>query len=277
MCSATNVELSRIDSRVHQIRTRGVFGSRAVPSPPEPPNRIIGLTMPATKPNRTAEHPTEGFRSAVLAPATDRPVRVYLPTDYQPKYAYPLVVVFHAEGECEEHSVRLVPQLSRRNYIVLCLRGPVNLGCRADGRPAFGWGEGQPDRGTKAALAYATSQFSVHPDRVFLMGIGEGATAAYRLGLSMGTCAAGVVALNGRLPKGRVRANQLRILIGHGTANPVVPVTEARRAVTQLTRAGSDVRMNRYATAHCVHADMLGDANRWIMEQITGKSLAHGH
>lgn len=233
--------------------------------------------MPATKPHRTVEHPTEGFRSAVLAPATDRPVRVYLPTDYQPKYAYPLVVLFHAEGECEEHSVRLVPQLSRRNYIVLCLRGPVKLGCRADGRPAFGWTEGKADPGTRAALAYVMNQFSVHADRVFLVGTGEGATAAYRLGLSMGTRVAGVVALNGRLPKGRVAANTLRVLIGHGTANPVVPVAEARRAAAQLTRSGSTVRVNRYATSHRAPPEMLGDANRWIMEQITGKSLAHSH
>ena len=48
----------------------------------------------------------------VLPAAPERPLRVYLPTDYQPKYAYPLVVLFHADGECEEHAVRLVPLLS---------------------------------------------------------------------------------------------------------------------------------------------------------------------
>src|SRR4051812_3645590 len=172
--------------------------------------------MPATTSHEIAEHPVEGFRSVAPPGAPSRPVRLYLPTDYQPKYAYPLVVLFHADGECEEHSARLVPLLSRRNYIVLCLRGPVNLGLRADGRPAFGWTGSASDRSTKAALAHVTARYSVHPDRVFLLGVGAGAVAAYRLGLELGARVAGVVALNGELPKGRVPANQLRVLIGHG-------------------------------------------------------------
>lgn len=232
--------------------------------------------MPAMKTYRTAEHPAEGFRSALLPAAGNRPVRVYLPTDYQPKYAYPLVVLFHADGECEEHSARLVPQLSRRNYIVLCLRGPVDLGRRADGRAAFGWDEATADRSTRAALAYAAAQYSVHPNRVFLLGVGEGAAVAYRLGLKLGDRAAGVVALNGEWPKGRPPANKLRVLIGHGSANPVVPVAEARRAAAGLTRAGATVRFTRYATSHRVHPDMLSDANRWIMEQITDKPAESG-
>jgi phospholipase/carboxylesterase len=55
--------------------------------------------MPATTPRATAEHPAEGFRSVALPSAPTRPLRVYLPTDYQPKYAYPLVVLFHGAGE----------------------------------------------------------------------------------------------------------------------------------------------------------------------------------
>src|SRR5262249_47900017 len=135
--------------------------------------------------NRTAEHPAEGFRSAVLFTTPRRPVRVYLPTDYQPLYAYPLVVLFHANGECEDHAARLVPVLSRRNYVVMCLRGPVSLGTRADGRPAFAWADAsKAKRDLEAALEYATAQYSVHPDRVFLAGVNEGATVALKLGLS---------------------------------------------------------------------------------------------
>ncbi|MDY3562418.1 dienelactone hydrolase family protein [Gemmata sp. JC673] len=225
--------------------------------------------MPAPKHNRAA-HPAEGFRSALLPAAGNRPVRVYLPVDYQPKYAYPLVVLFHADGECEEHSARLVPLLSRRNYIVLCLRGPINLGGRADGLPAFGWSGCNADRATKAALAYTKAHYSVNAERVFLLGVGEGAAAACRLGLHLGARVAGVVALNGALPSGRIPANNLRVLIGHGAANPVVPVSEARRAAAALTRAGATVRVNRYPTTHGAHPDMLADANRWIMEHVSG-------
>jgi phospholipase/carboxylesterase len=221
--------------------------------------------MPATTSHETAEHPVEGFRPVALPTAPNRPARVYLPTDYQLKYAYPLVVLFHAEGECEGHAARLVPQLSRRNYVALCLRGVEKRGLRADGRPAFGWSSAA-DRVAKASLKHVLSEYSVHPNRVFLVGVGEGAAAAYRFAL--GTRVAGVVALNGAFPTDRVRANDLRVLIAHGSANPVVPFAEARRAAARLTAAGATVRVSRYATSQRVHLDMLRDANRWIMAQV---------
>jgi phospholipase/carboxylesterase len=232
--------------------------------------------MPATTHHESAEHPAEGFRSVVLSAAPNRPVRVYLPTDYQPKYAYPLVVLFHADGECEEHAARLVPLLSRRNYVALCVRGSVKLGTRADGRPTFGWGGG-PDRGVKAALAYTAAQYHIHPARVFLVGVGEGAAAAYRFGQSLRgprPRVAGVIALNGELPAGRVPASDLSVLVAHGTANPVVPLAVARRAAARLTAVGASVRVVRYATSHRVHADMLRDANRWIMSRVSTTDVA---
>jgi phospholipase/carboxylesterase len=227
--------------------------------------------MPATTSHATAEHPAEGFRSVVLPFAPGRPLRVYLPTDYQPKYAYPLVVVFHADGECEEHAARLVPIISRRNYVAMCVRGPVPLGRRPDGRPAFGWGR-TADRGAKAALAHVLATYSVHPDRVFLVGAGEGASAAHRLALSRRGLAAGVVSLNGTLPAADIRTNNLRVMLAHGTANSLVPFADARRAATRLTASGATVRLDRHATSHRVHPAMLRDANHWIMSQITGKA-----
>ncbi len=225
------------------------------------------MTMPAHTHHEIAEHPPEGFRSVVLPGDPTRPVCVYLPTDYQPKYAYPLVVLFHATGESEAHAARLVPLLSRRNYVALCLRGSVNLGPRADGRPAFGWRTGA-DRGARAALAHAISEYAIHRDRVFLVGVGEGAAAALRFGLLLRDRVCGVVALHGSLPTDRVPTNDLRVLIAQSTANPVAEPAATRRAAARLTAAGATVRVAHYATSRRVHPDMLRDANRWIMEQI---------
>jgi phospholipase/carboxylesterase len=121
------------------------------------------------------------------------------------------------------------------------------------------------------ALAHVASRFSIHPDRVFLIGTGEGATAAYRFGFAMKNRIAGIVALNGSLPVEHVPTNDLRVMIGHGTANPVVPVSAARRAAARLTASGARVSLSRYATAHRIHANMLRDANRWIMDQVAEK------
>ncbi len=223
--------------------------------------------MLATPQPATPEHPTEGFRSVALPCATNRPLRVYLPSDYQPKYAYPLVVIFHDAGACEDHAARLVPILSRRNYVAACMRGPVQLDRQLDGRPVFGWGE-TADRGTQAALTHALSSYSVHPDRVYLIGVGQGATAAFHLAATRPV--AGVVTLNGKLPPCEL-PNGLRVFIGHGSTNPTVPLAEARATATRLRKAGAMVRLSRYATAGLLHSEMLRDANHWIMTQVIGQ------
>lgn len=61
------------------------------------------------------------------------------------------------------------------------------------------------------------------------------------------------------------------MLIAHGTANPVVPLADARRAAARLRDAGATVRLSRYAASHRLHGDMLRDANHWIMTQVIGQ------
>src|ERR1700722_14844159 len=87
-----------------------------------------GFAMPDYTPTRRDDRPTEGFTTTYLLSEPDRPVRLFLPADYQPKYAYPLVVAFHANGGDEDVAARLIPSLSRRNYIAACPRATVPLG-----------------------------------------------------------------------------------------------------------------------------------------------------
>src|SRR5437588_8143098 len=103
--------------------------------------------MPATNLYWRTIRPAEGFyTSEVLAPPQRLPVRTFLPTGYEPNYAYPLVVFFHGHGGNEEQILRLAPRLSRRNYICLGLRGTQRLGQRVDGEPGYAWGiDGQCD------------------------------------------------------------------------------------------------------------------------------------
>jgi phospholipase/carboxylesterase len=233
--------------------------------------------MPEITTTRRSNRPSEGFHTAFLPEHPDRPVRLFLPSDYQPKYAYPLVVLFHADGGDEDSAARLVPLLSRRNYIAACPRGPVALGCGPTGRPGFAWDkEARSDEYLLAAVAHARREFHVHTERIYLIGLGEGAGAAYRLGLAMADSVAGVVALNGRLPRPagrplfRLQAmRNLRVFIGHGANNPVIPITASRLASRLLHSAGAEVRFQSYSTTHRIHPDMLRDVNRWIMDAVS--------
>src|SRR5258706_14285385 len=48
----------------------------------------------------------------------------FIPQRYEPNYAYPLLVLFHARGGDEQQMVRSMPALSGRNYVGLSLRWP---------------------------------------------------------------------------------------------------------------------------------------------------------
>ncbi len=233
--------------------------------------------MPDYTINRRDDRPTEGFSTTHLPSEPDRPVRLYLPADYQPKYAYPLVVIFHGEGGDEDASARLIPGLSRRNYIAACPRGPIALGSGASGRSEFGWGEPNPraDEYLLETVAHAQREYNIHSERIYFVGVGAGATVAYRLGLKMAGAVAGVVALNGGMPAPAGRrqallksARDMRFFIGHGANNPIVPLSTARRAVRHLNAMGAEVRLATYPTTHLIHQDMLRDVNRWIMGAV---------
>jgi len=222
--------------------------------------------------------PLEGFYESEVHASGRLPLRTFLPTGYEPNYPYPLVVFLHGRGGSEEQILRLAPRLSRRNYVCIALRGPHPVGLRPDGRPAFSWGcEDSDDPTVEEYVLRAVEQtrrhYHVHSERIYLAGFCEGATVAYRLGLLYPERFAGVVSLNGAMPRrGPLlrlpEVRQLRVLIGHGIANAVVPLPLARRDFHLLYAAGLSVRMHTYAATHRIHPAMLRDIDRWIMDSI---------
>jgi phospholipase/carboxylesterase len=232
--------------------------------------------MPSTNLYWRTFRPAEGFYTSEVQAPHRWPVRTFLPTGYEPNYAYPLLVFLHGHGGCEEQILRLAPRLSRRNYVCIGLRGPQTLGPRMDGRLGYSWGlDGQCDALIEDYVLDAVRQtrrnYHIHSERIFLAGVCEGATLAYRLGLTFPERFAGVIALNGVLPRTGSpllrlpEVRQLRVFIGHGIANAVVPLSLAREDYRLFYTAGLPVHMHTYPATHRLHPDMLRDINRWIM------------
>ena len=73
-----------------------------------------------------------------------------------------------------------------------------------------------------------------------------------------------------RLPDVR----KLRVLIGHGIANAVVPLPLVRNDYRLLYTAGLDVSFHTYPANHRIHRDMLRDVNRWIQKSIDDEHAA---
>jgi phospholipase/carboxylesterase len=221
--------------------------------------------------------PAEGFYTSEVQAPRRLPVRTFLPTGYEPNYAYPLLVFFHGHAGNEEQILRLAPKLSRRNYVCIGLRGPEEVGERDDGRPGFAWGpDGQIDAEVEDYVFRAIEQtrrsYHIHSERIYLAGICEGATLAYRLGLLSPEKFAGVISLNGAMPRGGPllrfpEVRQLSVFIGHGIANAVVPLSMARADHRLLYTAGLSVQLHTYPATHRLHANMLRDVNRWVMRR----------
>jgi phospholipase/carboxylesterase len=222
--------------------------------------------------------PVEGFYPAEVAGQRLQPMLTFLPTGYEPNYAYPLLVFFHSQGGNEKQMMKLAPRVSRRNYLALGLRGPVST-LRPDGAVGFGWESGDPDADYDdyvfGAIERVREEYSVHPDRIFLAGVCEGATAAYRMAFRYPEQFAGLAAFNGKLPQHRPimrlpLVRKLPIFIGHGIANAQIPLTLAQQDRKLLYVAGLEVQFKTYATTHKLHAAMLRDLDRWTMRQVTG-------
>jgi phospholipase/carboxylesterase len=212
----------------------------------------------------------------VLAPQR-QPVRAFLPTGYEPNYAYPLLVCFHGHGGSEEQILELAPRLSRRNFICIGLRGPRRM-VRRDGRHGFAWDSTNPcdaflEDYVFRAVEQTRRNYHVHSERVYLAGFCEGGAPAYRLGLLFPDRFGGVVALNGAVPRRRgplfrwPEVRRFPVFIGHGIANARVPLATAREDYRTLFIAGAAVQMSTYPTTHRLHGDMLRDVNRWIIDR----------
>ncbi len=232
----------------------------------------------------------------------------YVPQRYEPNYPYPLLVMFHPRGGDEQQMVRSASAMNWRNYAGLSLRGPEPVSRR--GEPVgFGWGPefarrdravaapsptaGDAERFRRrmadeptdpidvledavfAAVRKTRQTLHVHSERIFLVGSGEGAAVAYRLGLTYPERFAGVVAINGWLPGhfrplGRLKAcRDLKVLAVHGEWNARARVENARRDVATLRAGGLNVAFQSYPCAHRITSPMLCDVDTWLINQCT--------
>lgn len=225
----------------------------------------------------TTFRPAEGFYTSEVASPKPWPIRTFLPSGYQPRYPYPLIVFFHGHGGNEEQILRLAPKLSRRNFICIGLRGPTALGRNAQDIPAYAWGDSQNRTLVEDYLLRAVEQtrrtYHVHSERIYLAGFAEGASMAYRLGLTFPEKLAGVISLNGAMPRldrplfRMPEVRDLRAFIAHGIANNKIPLSLAKEDYRLLYSAGMSVQMRTYPTTQRIHPDMLRDLNRWIIDR----------
>lgn len=239
-------------------------------------NRIGQRPAPAKKAWIESAFRIESAKYA--PPSQSSPRALFIPLHYEPNYAYPLIVWLHGPNHDEGQLLRIMPVISARNYAAVAPRG-----CETGtGR---GWEQTaehiqQAEQRVYDSIEAACARVNVARNRIFLAGQDSGGTMAIRVAMNQPHRFAGVLSLGGPLPEGHapfgrltdVRRLQLLLAVGRDSlAYPARLVCENLRL---LHAAGMLVTLRQYPCGHELTEGMLGDVDRWIMEQVTQNSQA---
>ncbi len=191
-----------------------------------------------------------------------------LPQGYEAGYRYPLIVWLadpRATGRRFDLG-RVMTRVSLRNYVAV---QPLS-GQAAD-----------VERGVWRAIDRAVREVTIHPERIYLVGERSAGTEAFRIGCRQPRAFAGVVSLGGGFPLGEAAFAGLgdvrslpMLLCCSRTPSRGSGLDEASidRTLRLFHAAGASLAMRIYAGKRPLSRSILGDVNRWIMDDICGTS-----
>lgn len=198
------------------------------------------------------------------------------PFDRRRDEAFPALVLLHGRGANEEDLLALHPYLDPR-LLVVAVRAPFPF--------AYGgwtWYDlqeiGYPDH-SKFSDSYERlvrfiadfkAQYPVDPKRLFLLGFSMGAVMAYAYALTRPEEVRGVIAHSGYVPENELQdfkrsgLNGTSYFVAHGTEDPVIPVSFARRARLLLEGTGAELSYKEYPIPHTMSEESIGDFSAWL-------------
>lgn len=217
---------------------------------------------------------------------------LFTPLHYEPGYAYPLLVWLHGPGADERQLIRIMPEISLRNYVAIGVRGILSeRACpgkeqgkekgRRKQRPRYDWPQTPEHIAESAdrvfrAIEIARAKRHVGRGRIFLAGSRTGGTMALRIAVQEPELFAGVISLGGPLPTGKSflrhfsELGHLEVLVSVVRECPDYPSSLVCKDLRLLHLAGvGGIMLREYPAGWHLSRPMLRDVDRWIMERIT--------
>jgi phospholipase/carboxylesterase len=191
-----------------------------------------------------------------------------------------LLVLHHGRGTDENDLFGLADLFdAKRRLHVVTPRAPYpfpdSFGYRWYETPRVGFPHAETFHASYAQLSALHDELwertGLGPEQTILGGFSMGTVMSYALGLGADRPApAGILALSGFIPTvegwepSLADRARLKVLIGHGTLDPVIGVEFARRARELLEAAGLPVEYHEAQAAHNIDPRMLPSIVDWI-------------
>jgi predicted esterase len=202
------------------------------------------------------------YRSAV--DGTVQPYRFYIPTKYDAKKKWPLVVALHGMGGDENSffsgykngAIRRVAE--DRGYIVVCPKG----------RGPYSMYLALAERDVIDVINEMKRDFSIDDDRVYLMGHSMGGYGSWSIAVDNPDLFAAIGPIaGGGTPFSRPKLKAITHVpwvVVHGDKDPTVPVEESRKMVKAGKELGVDIKYIEVSGGN--HSDVVAPAFKDIFD-----------
>jgi hypothetical protein len=213
--------------------------------------------------------------------ATQRPCALFLPSEYQPKYTYPLILLLHDSGYSDWHSLANVPLLSSRNYLVLCPRGSQELNPDRYGHARWAWAS-RPEQELPYLQRLITAflrRYS-HPGYFYVISLGQPATVADHLVAHSPLPVTGLALLDPPLRSfhcndfGSSARPGLHLFLSTPWV-PDVTRTAIRQFIQRCRQAQTIVHLAKSSVPMQHGSQVLRQVNHWIMDTLQKRRHPH--
>ncbi|MFF7706620.1 dienelactone hydrolase family protein [Pseudomonas sp. NPDC007930] len=224
------------------------------------------------------------FAQAQPVLQTDLPLKYLVQTSAQPE-GQPLVIFLHGYGANEEDLFTL-KQMLPVDYTYISVRAPLEMS-----NGGYKWftrlpGNGEYDavpaelaaseQRLTAFIQQAQRKYHADAAHTVLVGFSQGAILSYQLALGDPRLVGGFAALSGKvLPalRGSAQAqpglDQVKVFIAHGTADSVLPYSNAPAADALLKRLGNTPQFHAYpGMDHTVNMQEASDLAGWLQQAV---------
>lgn len=204
-----------------------------------------------------------------------------VPSNYEPRYAYPLVV-WLTDSQCPvDSALQFIADLSPQNYVGLAIDDCII-------QSILGVQETGPDTLVDFLRRVADAENRIvrlirrfgrdvnfHPDRLFLAGMGDAATTALLIAMHQPDWFAGCIAIDGQFPPaGQLLARNVelahrRFLLSSPGGRSAFQSEDATRHIArQLIASGADVTTRIESRQSPVSPQALRAIDEWILNGI---------